>query len=277
MMKKGSHNIVAVFSTLYHQFFEFHCPSRAASLAYATLLSLVPLMMVSFYILSWFPVFHGAGVTLQKFVVSNFVADSATVISGYLNNFLSHLRVLSMTNMSFLGVISILMLYNMVSAFNEIWHVKMETHFAIAFGIYLLVLLVTPLLFGAMLVIVSYFSSLHFIATAKAAAVIKKPFIMVLPYLFEFIMFTFFNWVLPSCKVRLRYAVIAGFLTMILFEIAKYGFILYLHYVPTYRLIYGALSTIPIFLIWMYVSWLIILLGALVCQLMAKGLTKCTS
>ena len=264
---------MAVFVVLYHQFFEHHCPSRAASLAYATLLSLVPLMIVGFYILSWFPVFHGAGDTLQEFVVSNFVPGSANIVSRYLNDFLSHLHELSMTNMGFLGLVSVLMIYNMVSAFNEIWQVKLEMHFAIAFGIYLLVLLFAPLLFGALLVLLSYFSSLPFIVTAKAAF-IKKPFIMLLPNVFEFLVFSFFNWVLPSCKVRLGYAVIAGFLTMVLFEVAKYGFIFYLKFVPTYRLLYGALSTIPLFLVWMYLSWLIILFGALVCQLMARGLPK---
>jgi len=277
-LKKGCIKIGATFSALYHQFFDHHCPSRAASLAYATLLSLVPLMMVSFYVLSWFPMFHGAGEALQKFVVSNFVAGSASVVSQYLNEFLSHLRILSITNISFLGVISILMIYNMVSSFNEIWQVRMHRHFAIAFGIYLLVLLLTPLLFGALLLVVSYFSSLPFVANAGesmgATQLLKKPFIMLLPHLSEFVVFTFFNWVLPSCKVRLKYAAFAGFLTMILFELAKTGFIVYLQYVPTYRLLYGALATIPIFLIWMYVSWLIILFGALVCQLCQRGLPK---
>ena len=275
-IKYGFHVIGQVFFAIYHQFFEDQCFGRAASLAYATLLSLVPLMIVSVYILSWFPVFHGTGAVLQKFVVSNFVAGSATVISQHLNDFLSHTRNLSMINIAFLGLVSVLMIYNMVGSFNAIWHVRMETHFAIAFGIYLLVLLFTPILFGAMLVVVSYFSSLPFVATATATKILAKPFYMLLPHIAEFIVFSFLNWVLPSCKVRIRYALIAGFLTMILFELAKQGFIIYLQFVPTYRLVYGALSTIPLFLVWMYVSWLIILFGALVCQLMQRGLPQRT-
>lgn len=265
-----------IISMLYHRFFEDHCPSRAAALAYTTLLSLVPLMMVCFYILSWIPIFKGIGPMIQKFIVSNFVADSATIISQYLNDFIQHLRDLSMTNIGFLGVISILMIYNMVSAFNDIWHVRMETHFAIAFGIYLLVLLFAPLLFGLLLVVLSYFSSMKFIAGMPIADVVKKPFLMFLPYLFEFLVFSFFNWVLPSTRVRIAYAAIAGLITMILFELAKQGFGLYLHFVPTYRLIYGALSTIPVFLVWIYVSWLIILFGALTCNMMSEGVPKRT-
>lgn len=269
-----SMKIWRVTSTLYQQFFESRCPGRAASLAYATLLSLVPLMMVSFYILSWFPIFKNVGPVLQHFILSNLVADSATVISQYLNDFLSHLRELSMVNIGFLGVVSVFMIYNMVSSFNDIWHVKMEMHFAAMFGIYLLVLLFTPLLFGLLLVVISYFSSLSFLSIFVKADFIKQPFIKLLPYLCEFVVFTFFNWVLPSTRVRLRYASIAGLVTLVLFEFAKHGFGYYVRYIPTYRLVYGALATIPLFLIWLYVSWLIILFGALICHLMSRGLPE---
>lgn len=263
-------------STLYHRFFENRCPSRAASLAYTTLLSLVPLVMVGFYILSWFPVFKNIEPGLQKFILSNFVADSASVVSQYLNEFVAHISDLSMMNIGFLGIVSILLIYNMVGAFNEIWHVRMQTHFAIAFGIYLLVLLFTPLLFGILIVVISYFSSLPFIQSQGGMAFIRTPLLMVLPYLCEFIVFTFFNWMLPSTRVRFLYAAIAGLITTLLFEVAKHGFVLYLHFVPTYRLIYGALATVPIFLVWMYFSWLIILFGALVCHLLSRGLPKRT-
>lgn len=275
-MTKGLRTIGCVFATLYHRFFDDHCPSRAASLAYTTLLSLVPLMMVGFFILSWVPMFKGVAPQIQKFIVSNFVADSATVISQYLNDFLGHLRDLSITNIGFLGIVSILLIYNMVGAFNEIWHVRMETHFAIAFGIYLLVLLFTPLLFALLIVMISYFASTPFVGSTAAVSFIKKPLFKVLPYLCEFIVFSFFNYVLPSTRVRLIYALIAGAMTTILFEFAKLGFTFYLNYVPTYRLIYGALATIPIFLIWIYVVWLIILFCALCCNLMSKGLPKRT-
>lgn len=274
-MQKGFRQIGRVFSTLYHRFFEDHCPSRAASLAYTSLLSIVPLMLVVFFILSWVPMFKGVAHEIQKFILANFVADSATIISQYLNDFISHLRDLSITNIGFLGVISILLIYNMVGAFNEIWHVRMETHFAITFVIYLLILLFTPLLFALLLVVISYVASFPLLEAAKTTHFVTRA-MGVLPYLVEFFVFSFFNYVLPSTRVRLRYAMVAGFITLLLFEIAKFGFSVYLHFVPTYRLIYGALATIPIFLLWMYFTWLIILFGALCCHLMSKGLPKRT-
>lgn len=86
-----------------------------------------------------------------------------------------------------------------------------------------------------------------------------------LPYFAAGLVFTLFNWLLPSCRVKLRYALVGGIMTAVLFEGVKVVFSLYFRYFPTYRLIYGAFAAIPIFLIWIYVSWIIILLGALVC------------
>ena len=114
----------------------------------------------------------------------------------------------------------------------------------------------------------SYLATLPFLADI---AFLEKPFVYLLPYLVAFLIFTFFNWALPSCKVPLRNAAWAGLFTTILFEVIKYLFSLYMSYFPTYRLIYGALATIPIFLLWIYTSWVIILLGALVCQIITQG------
>ena len=227
--------------------------------------------MVSFYALSFFPILKGSGEALQQFILANFVADSASVIAQYLNTFLQQIRVLSWTSFLSLGFVSLLMIYNMVRAFNKIWHVKLRRYVALSFVIYLLILLATPLFFGVLMLVSSYLASLPLISGTKASLFIKKPVLVVLPYLSAFITFSFFNWVLPSTRVRVWHAVIAGFITTFLFELAKYLFTFYLTYFPTYRLIYGALATILIFLIWIYVTWSIILLGALICSGFSSG------
>ena len=256
----------------YNRFRKDGCVHRAAALAYATLLSLVPLMMVSFSVLSLFPIFKGAGEKIQDFILKNFVADSADIIADHLQVFLHQLTTLSPITIGFLMLASILMIFNMVRAFNAIWHVKMERHFALSFVFYLVVLLIAPLLFGLLLVVSSYLGSLSIIAGTGTFEYIEKPLLKLLPYLSAFLTFTFFNWILPSCKVRLTNAAIAGAITAVFFELAKYCFALYLSHFPTYRVLYGALATIPIFLVWMYVSWVIILFGALVCHLISQGL-----
>lgn len=254
---------------LYHSFFKHDCANRAASLAYTTLLSIVPLVMLSFWILSLFPAFTGTGQLVQTFIINNFVAHSAQVISEQLSHFMEHVKVLSWSSLIALTVVSVLMIYDMVSAFNSIWQVQLSRHFVLSFSFYSLLLIFAPIFFGIFMVFSSYLATMPFISNI---AFLEKPMVYILPYIVAFLIFTFFNWALPSCKVPFRNAVWAGLFTTILFEITKYLFSLYMSYFPTYKLIYGALATIPIFLLWIYLSWVIILIGAVICATMTRGL-----
>lgn len=259
---------------LCQRFFEDDCANRAASLAYTTLLSLVPVTIVSFWILSIFPPFIGTGKEIQNFILENFVAHSARIISDQFNYFLEKVSVLSWTNLAALIFFSILMIYDMVNAFNKIWRLRVKRNIALSFSFYSLVLLIVPIIFGLLLVIGSYLSKVPFIIDLGKITFLEKPFFIMLPFLAAFIVFTIFNWTLPSCHVPFRNAVLAGLFTMILFETTKYIFGLYMSFFPTYQVIYGALAVVPIFLIWIYVSWVIILLGTLVCQVLTQGIPE---
>ena len=256
MIKKTFKNNYQSLAALFIRFNDEGYSSLAASLAYSTLLSLVPLMLISFYILSFFPTFKGTGLLLQDFILKNFVAASASVISNHLMQFLQQLQILTLTNLLAFAFVSVLLIYNMVHAFNRVWKVRMRYYYGLSFVMYSLVLLLTPIFFGSLMLLSSYL---------QESALIREPLLLILPYLSAFITFTFLNWVLPSTSVKLRYAALAGLVTTILFELARYLFSLYLSMVPTYQIIYGALATIPIFLVWLYVTWSIILFGALLC------------
>ena len=267
-MHSNLRKIGRFFVCLYDHFFDHHCPSRAAALAYTTLLSIIPLMLFVFYILSFVPQLQGQSHQIEAFILNNFVASSASVISKQLQVFLTHIQVLSWTNMASLGVISILLVYNMVQAVNEVWQVEMYMSLALSFLLYLALILVVPIIFSLVLLLTSYLTSLPFLSKTVELELVRKPILIIFPFLVEWVAFTIFNWLMPSVSVRLKYAALSGFITMVLFELAKVCFVQYLHYFPTYRLVYGALATIPIFLVWIYVSWLIILLGVLLCYLM---------
>jgi membrane protein len=253
---------------IYHVFFENDCANRAASLSYSTLLTLVPLIIVGFWILSLFPAFSGTGSALQQFVINNFVAHSAEIISDQLSHFLEQTKKLSVSNLLALALISVLLIYDMASAFNNIWKIKIRQHFALSFVFYSIVLVLAPIFFALTMVVGVYLVHLPFL---EEVSYLGKPLFIILPYLVAFFVFTLFNWVLPTGQVPLRYAIAAGFITMILFEIVKFLFGMYMSYFPTYRLIYGALASIPIFLLWIYTSWVIILLGAVICFTLTRG------
>ncbi len=241
---------------------------RAAFLAYATLLAIVPLLIISIRVMAFFPIFDGIDTQLQSLIVNNFVAQSANTISAHLQLFISHIHKLSTINLVFLVLIDILMIYNINQAFNAIWEKTHHVYLSLSFLIYFLVLLLSPLLFGGVLVLASLVYKLSYVQ-----ALFNTPFIStIVPYFISLMTFTLFNWILPWCRVGLRAAFYGGLITTVIFESAKAGFAFYLSHASTYRLVYGAMAVLPLFLIWLYVSWLIILLGALITKTIKTGI-----
>ncbi|MCX7120931.1 MAG: YihY family inner membrane protein [Gammaproteobacteria bacterium] len=254
--------------TLAVRFFSDQCPMRAASLTLTTLLSIVPLMIFTFYLLSFFPLLNHSGVQIEQFIVTHFVASSAAVISQYMQDFLLHAHILSWMNVLALIFIAALLIFNIIDTVNGVWHIKTHRHWAISFFLYLVLIFIAPLILALLLLAGSTISSLFLLSHLVEVDVVQKPFMSVTPFLIEWVAFSLFHWIMPSCRVYFRYALMAGLITTLLFEMAKWGFAEYLHYFSTYQLVYGALATIPIFFIWMYMSWLIVILGALICNML---------
>jgi len=236
------------------RFFNDGCTIQAAGLSYVTLLSLVPLMTVSLSVLSAFPSFNGVGEKLQSIIFSNFVGPSANVIQHHFQIFLSQAKNLSILGIFSLLIIAVLMIFSIEQAFNRIWNVKNRRNLLQTFLIYWAVLTFTPVMFG-----VAFITSSSLIATN-----IPVDIQYIFPYIFTFVGFMLLYVAVPNCKVKLRFAAVGALISSVLFEIAKAGFAFYLKHFPTYILIYGALASIPIFLVWLYVSWLVILFGAVV-------------
>lgn len=259
-------------TNFYHLSVKKELTFRAAALAYTTLLSVVPLILLSFTILSFFPVFKGVGEHVQAIIFENFVASSAAVILKYFNDFALYAHELSWPTVFFLLIIALLMMYNINRAFNAIWSAERQFRWSLSFLIYAGVLLLSPLLLAGVTIIGGFLVKMPVIAGIIKVPGIERPLFLGLTYVLTFAVFTIINWVLPSCKVKLLAAVYGGLLTTVLFELAKYAFTLYLSHFSTYRFLYGALAAIPIFLVWLYVSWTIILLGALVSRVIDRGM-----
>ena len=256
------------FKQLYSRFFEDQCAMRAASLTFTTLLSIVPLLIFIFYLLSFFPHLQVAGQEIEQFILQNFVASSAKTIAGVIQDFLMHTHVLSWLNMLSLASIALLLIFNIVDTMNGVWHVKLikiKNYLAFSFILYLIIIVISPILFALLLLLSSYLASLQLLSDVLQINIVHKPVVWAMPFLIEWVAFTFFHWVMPHCRVYFRYAAIAGLLTTVFFEIAKCGFVAYFHFFPTYQLIYGALAMIPIFFLWVYISWLIVIVCALIC------------
>jgi len=239
---------------------EDNCARAASALAYSTLLSSVPLMTIIFNMLSAFPAFQGLDQQIQDFVFSNFVPAAGEVVQDYLKNFSQKTSQLTILGIIFLIITALMMLRTIDQSINTIWHNHESRSTVQSLLVYWAILSLGPLLIGLSIFMTSYVFSLPFFSGVTAS---NWQFLWLgLPFLSAAIAFTLLYMVIPKQRVPLRFAFIGGVLAALLFEIAKKLFALYVTHADAYTTIYGALASIPLFLIWVYVSWFIILLGA---------------
>lgn len=236
-------------------------PQHAAALTYTTLLSLVPLMTVTLAIFSAFPVAERVNEAIQDFLFANFVPASGAMLQQYLSEFSAKASRLTGVGAVLLVVVALMMMSSIDRVLNKIWEVKAERGFVSKFLIYWAVLSLGPILIGASVVVTSYIVSLP-ILTEAASTGFGRQVLGLTPVVTSAIAFTMLYAVVPNRRIRLVHAVAGGVFAALLFEVAKRGFGYYLTQFPTYEAIYGALATIPIFLVWLYLSWIVVLLGA---------------
>lgn len=233
---------------------------RASGLAFATLLAIVPLLSVILSIIAIFPIFSNFVTLSQNYIFSNFLPTSGNLIQKYLLNFINQATHLPTVGIIFLLFTAIALIIMVEHTLNFIWDTHKHKRKWFNMLIYWLVLLCMPLLIGVSVALSTYVFSITWIAgTAKTLGLIT-----ILPLVINTFIFSALYIVVPNCKVKFRDGIFGGLIAAILFEAAKKGFAFYLKHFPSYELIYGTLATIPIFLLWVYISWLIVLYGALV-------------
>lgn len=242
-------------------------PQSAASLTFTTLFAVVPLLTVTFVMLSAIPALQGVGEQIQRFILENFLPDSGDVVHEHLTAFTTQARQLTWIGVLFLLATAYTMLVSVEKAFNHIWRVRQPRRGVARFLLYWAVLSLGPLLLGAGFVASTYVTSLSLLS-GPGTLMGAKPLLHVTPILSCVAAFTLFYAVVPNTRVPLRYALVGGLFAAALFEVAKALFGFYVRLFPGYQLIYGAFATVPLFLLWIYLSWLIVLFGAeLVCNL----------
>lgn len=234
---------------------------HTAALTYTTLLSLVPLMTVSLALFTAFPVGDRVVTQIQDFVFKNFVPASGEVIRENLQQFSDKASRLTGAGSIFLVMVAILMMANIDFAFNNIWHVRQRRNPIANFTVYWAIISLGPILIGMSVLLTSSLESWPILANAAARLRNNGESASgLMPILASSIAFTLLYSVVPNRSVPIIHSLIGGVVAGLLFEVTKHGFALYVATVP-YQAIYGALAAIPVFLIWVYLSWLVTLLG----------------
>lgn len=243
------------------RFSEDRCPQAAAALTYTSLLALVPLMTITIGVVSAFPAFQDIEANAQRLIFDNLVPQVGTAVEEYLERFVSNAGRLTAVGLVGLVVTAVLLLATIEGAFNGIWRVRESRPWLMRLLSFWAILTLTPVLFAASLSITSQFVRGSDIGTQVLTF---KPFVGLLPAIFEFVGFSALYWIIPNRPVQPRDAFAGGAFAAVFFELSKGGFAAYLKAFPVYETIYGAVSTVPIFLVWLYVAWSIMLSGALI-------------
>jgi len=234
----------------------------ASSLTFTTVLALVPLFAVGLAVFSAFPVFGKFQDTIQRWLIESLVPESiARQVLSYLTQFSLKASRLGTAGLVAVLFSAVFLMVTIERTLGQIWRLQRQRPLPQRVLLYWSAITLGPLLLGSSLAVTS------FVVTAS------RDVVNVLPgstrWLldgFEFLMLTAcvsgLYFYVPYTRVRWRHAITAGFLVAGSLEVAKKLMAFYLLEVPTYSLVYGAFAAVPILLVWIYVTWLLVLLGA---------------
>jgi len=250
--------------TLRERFREDHLGLTASSLTFTTILALVPFFTVALAVFTAFPIFSKLQVALQGWLVTSLVPDSISrQVLGYLNQFAAKASGLGVAGFSIVMVTALALILTIDRTLNDIWRVQRLRPLGQRVLIYWAGITLGPLLMGASLALTSY------VMSASGGLVKRLPDGVQL--LFDSIQFVvlaggmaaLYHYV-PNTPVKWRHAWAGGLFVSVCIELAKKVLSIYLSTVPTYSVVYGTFATLPILLVWIYVAWVIVLLGAVV-------------
>jgi membrane protein len=249
-----------LYGAITTQFMRSNGMLYAASLAFFSLLALLPITLIGVVVFSHMPWALHLGNDLHNWLFQNLIAESAQSMQVYFDQLVAEVPQLSIKGYFLIGGTSIMMLFNLEGVYNQIWCISKARHSFIGFIVYAGAILSLPILLASVFflknIIINYWQHNHYIIMNV------RLWFWVFSFWLTTVMFTLMNIFIPNCRVSLRAAFYAAILTSTLFILAKYLFTLYFEVYTSYTVLYGAMSMIPAFLLWLYTAWVIILLGA---------------
>ncbi len=249
---------------LHHQFVQARCMDSAAALTLATLFALVPMITVLYRAFALLPEAQQLGQRIEHWLFRHLLPTSGQEVQDYLGYFAEQARQLTGLSAVILILTALLMLHRVQQAFNRIWHSDVAQRSWQHHLRYWLVLGLSPLLLVAGVAMSSYLLSWHWFALPSVPGLFA-----IFPLLAGMLAFTLMNRVMAAVSVSWTCAGIGGGCTALAFELAKYSFALFMQHFPSYQLVYGAFAALPLLISWVYLSWLIILMGALLTRRLA--------
>ena len=238
------------------------CSEIAAALVYMSLFALVPLLTVIYAIGSAVPTSANLQTQLQELLVNNLLPEASEEVANYLTSFSKQAKSLTGVGIAILAGTAVLMLRNVERAFNNIWRNRENRGAVSSFLLYWAVLSLAPLLMGLGIGVQAYlYAAANAIAGIDVLGV-SSALLSLLPFVLSVFGLTALYMAVPNCAVPFRHALAGGFFAATAFAIAKTTFTTVIAN-SSYALVYGAFAAVPIFLLWLYITWTIVLLGAI--------------
>jgi membrane protein len=249
---------------VYRRFKEERCFQLCGSLTFTTLLALVPLVTIMLTVVTAFPVFDDIVQTLRSFVTANMVPEaSSSLITVYVQQFSDNAARLTALGIVLLAVTSIMLMLTIDRAFNTIWRVKRPRPLIQRVLIYWSVLTIGPLLVGGSLSLTSWLVT-QSMGLGKQAPELTIAVLRLVPLMLTSVAFGFLYRTVPNRQVTVLDAAVGGIIAAFAFEAMKIGFGHFVARIATYKLVYGTFASLPIFLMWIYLSWVVVVFASVI-------------
>jgi membrane protein len=247
---------------VFRRWTEDRCPQIAGSLTYTTLLSLAPVFAIAVALLSSAPFFEDVMAQIKIFLLLNLTPDIAhTIITVYMAEFTRNARRLTWVGTAAVLVVAVWLMLIMDRSLNAIWRVREKRPFWISLVGYVALVVAGPLLIGVSVTVTTYIMSVS-AGLGDLSATLHALALRLVPVLMSSLAFFLIYRIIPHRRVAWRHALLGAVVAAVLFESSKQLFAFYAHESPTYNVVYGAFAAVPLFLIWIYLSWLVVLFGA---------------
>jgi membrane protein len=249
---------------VYRRFKEERCFQLCGSLTFTSMLAMVPLLTIMLTVMTAFPVFDNLIEVLKSFVASNFMPQaSSRSVTVYMQQFAENAAKLTAVGIVFLGVTSIMLMLTIDRAFNTIWRVKRPRPLIQRVLIYWSVLTIGPILVGSSLSMSSWLVT-QSMGLGKQYSELMVAAFKLLPLFFTSLAFGFLYRTVPNRQVTVLDAVVGGVIAALAFEAMKSVFGQFLIHFSNYKVVYGTFASLPIFLMWVYLSWVVVIFAAVI-------------
>ena len=250
--------------TLRERFQEDRLSLTASSLTFTTSLALVPFFTVALAIFTAFPMFYQLQGALQGWLIKSLIPDNiARQVMGYLTQFSSQANKLGVLGLLFVGVTALALILTIDRTLNNIWRVKKARSLTQRIFIYWAAITLGPLLLAASVALTSYALTVSQGLVGSLPGTLNVLIDTVQFVLVALAVGSLYHYV-PNTYVKWAHALAGGVFVATGISVAKNLLALYLNAVPTYSMVYGAFATLPILLVWIYLTWVIVLLGAVI-------------